>query len=207
MRNMENLSSKIGTRIKELRNDSGLAQKWLAEVAGLSPGLISRIENGLTMPSIPTLQVIADALNTEIGFFFQEREEKSYIITHPGERRQLLATSGRHGKIAYEIELLTEGMKNFFMEPFIVTHVGKEEEVDLRTHYGQEFMYILEGRTRLTLGSKEVILEKGDVAYWDGNVPHKAIGLTKKPARSLHVHLMPGKWTRRFQLNDISERQ
>ena len=207
MRSMENLSGKIGIRIKELRNDFGLAQKLLAEMAGLSPGLISRIENGLTMPSIPTLQMIADALNTEIGFFFTEREEKSYIITHPGERREVVSTSGHRGKIAYEIELLAEGMENFFMEPFIVTHVGKEGEVESRTHNGQEFMYILEGKTCLTLGTQEFILKKGDAAYWNGSVPHKSIGLTKRPTRSLNVHLIPGKWTRTFQLSELPGRR
>jgi hypothetical protein len=32
------------------------------------------------MPSIPTLQIIADTLKTEIGFSFTEREERGYII-------------------------------------------------------------------------------------------------------------------------------
>jgi hypothetical protein len=36
--------------------------------------------NGLTMPSIPTLEIIVDTLKAEIGFFFTEREEKGYII-------------------------------------------------------------------------------------------------------------------------------
>ena len=205
MRNRDDLAKKIGSRIKELRSDSGLTQKLLAGATGLSPALISRIENGLTMPSVPTLQIIADTLKTEIGFFFIEREEKGYILSHPGERREVVSRSGPHGKIAYEIELLTEGMENFFMEPFIVTQVGKEGEVESRTHNGQEFMYILEGKTRLTLGSKEFILKKGDAAYWNGSVPHKAIGLTKRPTRSLHVHLMPGKWTRTFQLTELPD--
>ena len=205
MRNKDDLAKKIGRRIKKLRNDSGLTQKMLAAVTGLSTGLISRIENGLAMPSIPTLQIIADSLETDIGFFFRERGKKDYILSHPGARRKVVSKSGPHGEIAYEIELLAEGMENFFMEPFIVTHVGKEGEVEARTHNGQEFMYILEGKTRLTLGSKDFILKKGDAAYWNGSVPHKAIGLTRRPTRSLHVHLMPGKWTRTFQLNELPE--
>jgi transcriptional regulator with XRE-family HTH domain len=205
MRNKDDLAKKIGSRIKELRSDSALTQKVLAGVTGLSPALISRIENGLSMPSIPTLQIIADSLKTEIGFFFAEREEKGYILSHVGERREVVSRSGPHGKIAYVIELLTEGMENFFMEPFIVTLVGEEGAVESRTHNGQEFMYVLEGRTCLTLGSKEFILRKGDAAYWNGSVPHKAIGLTNRPTRSLHVHLMPGKWTRMFQLAEIPD--
>ncbi len=57
---------KIGSRIKGPRNDSSLTQKLLAGVTGLSPGLIFRIENGLTRHSIPTLQIIADSLKTEM---------------------------------------------------------------------------------------------------------------------------------------------
>ena len=203
MRNKDDLSKQIGLRIKQLRKSSALTQKVLAEASGLSPGLLSRIENGLTMPSIPTLQMIADALKAEIGFFFQEAEEKGFIITRPGERRVVASRSEPNEKIAYEIELLTEGMEDLFMEPFIVTHVGSEGEVELRTHNGQEFMYVLEGKTKLTLGSKEFTLKKGDAAYWHGHIPHKAVGLTKKPTRSLNVHFIPGKWTRTFQLNGL----
>ena len=199
----DDLARRIGTRVKDHRRESGLTQKKLAEATGLSPGLISRIENGLAMPSIPTLQIISDILKTEIGYFFKDEEENGYIVTHPGNRRIVISRSGPHGKLAYELELLAEGMKNPFMEPAIVMHVGKEGEVEARTHDGQEFMYVLEGTMKLTLGSKEFILKKGNAAYWNGNVPHKGIGLGRKLAKALHVHLIPGKWTGTFQYDDL----
>ena len=207
MENKNDLTRRIGARLKELRKGSGLTQKRMAEAAGLSPGLLSRIENGLTMPSIPTLQIISNTLKTEIGYFFQDEEEKGYIVTSPGDRRMVVSESGPPGKIAYELELLAEGMMNPFMEPAIVTHVGKEGEVQPRIHDGQEFMYVLEGRMKLTLGAKEFVLKKGNAAYWNGNIPHKGIGLGKKPARSLHVHLIPGRWTGTFQHFDLSGRR
>jgi transcriptional regulator with XRE-family HTH domain len=197
------LARRIGSRVKGLRKESGLTQKSLAEAAELSPGLLSRIENGLTMPSIPTLQIISNTLKADIGYFFQDGEEEGFIITHPGERRVVVSKSGVHRRIAYELELLAEGMKNPFMEPAIVTYVGEESEVQPRTHDGQEFMYVLEGKMKLTLGEKEFILRKGNAAYWNGSVPHKAIGLGKKLSSSLHVHLIPGRWTGTFQHEDL----
>ena len=203
MENKDDLARRIGSKVKELRKESGLPQKKLADATGLSPGLLSRIENGLAMPSIPTLDLISNTLKAEIGYFFQDQEEKGYIITNPGDRRVVISKSGPHRRIAYELELLAEGMRNPFMEPAIVTHVGEEEEVEARIHDGQEFMYVLEGKIKLTLGTKEFILKKGNAAYWNGNVPHKAIGLGQKPGRSLHVHLIPGKWTGTFQHDDL----
>jgi len=203
MENKDDLARRIGSKVKELRKESGLTQKRLAEATGLSPGLLSRIENGLAMPSIPTLDLISNTLKAEIGYFFQDQGEKGYIITNPGNRRVVVSKSGPHERVAYELELLAEGMKNPFMEPAIVTHVGEEEEVEARIHDGQEFMYVLEGRMKLTLGSKEFILRNGNAAYWNGTVPHKGISLGRKPAKALHVHLIPGRWTGTFQYEDL----
>jgi len=205
MQNKSGLAEKIGSRVKALRKGSGLNQKRLAEAAGLSPGLLSRIENGLTMPSIPTLQIISDTLKTEIGYFFKDQEENGFVVTHPGKRRIVISKSRANGKRAYELELLAEGMNNPFMEPALVTPLGKDEEVLPRTHDGQEFMYLLEGKIKLTVGPKEFILKKGNAAYWNGNVPHKTVRVGQKMARALHVHLIPGRWTGTFQYEDISE--
>ncbi len=207
MENKDDLARKIGTRVKELRKESDLTQKKLADATGLSPGLLSRIENGLAMPSIPTLQIISNTLKTEIGYFFKDGEEGGYVVTHPGQRRVVVSRSGPHGKLAYELELLAEGMNNPFMEPAIVTPVGKDDEVLPRTHDGQEFMYVLEGRMKLTLGAKDFILKQGNAAYWNGNVPHKTIRLGRKTTRSLHVHLIPGRWTGTFQHVDLPAQQ
>jgi len=48
------------------------------------------------MPSIPALQTIADALHTDIGFFFTEREKKGYILSHPDERHDVVSRSGQY---------------------------------------------------------------------------------------------------------------
>lgn len=199
----DDLARKIGKKVRELRKRSGWTQRRLAEATELSPGLLSRIENGLTMPSIPTLQLVANTLKTQIGYFFQEDEGTNYIVTYPGRRRIVVSRTGPKGALAYELELLAEGMKNPFMEPAIVTYVGKEGEVEDRVHDGQEFMYVLEGKIKLTLDGRDFILKKGNAAYWNGNVRHRGVSVGKKPAKSLHVHLIPGRWTGTFEHNEL----
>ena len=200
MENKDEFARQIGHRIKELRKEAGLTLKKLAKATQLSAPLISKIENGLAMPSIPTLRLIAEALKVNTGYFFRDEEERGYVISRQGNRKIVVSERGPSKKISYELELLAEGMVNPYMEPAIVTLMGKDQdkEIELATHEGQESMYVIEGRMELTLGEKKYSLKKGDAAYWNGSVPHKGISLSKKPAKTLNVHLVPGKRTGTF---------
>ncbi len=193
MENKDDLTKRIGTRLKERRKAMGLSMKQLAEDTKLSPPLFSRIENGFVMPSIQTLQEIANALKVDIGYFFKKEEERGFVITREGSRRQKYSKRGSKRKVTYGLELLAEGMENPFMEPCIVTEFARpHEHFPLAKHDGQEFVYVLEGRLELTLGEKAFTLNKGDAAYFIGDIPHGGKSLSKKPARTINVHLIPG---------------
>jgi len=193
MSNKDALVGRIGKNLKALRQGMGLSQKSLAGASGLSPTLISRIEGGLVMPSIATLQEIADRLKSDIGYFFKEKETKSYVITRKGTRKVSQAKRGPKGKVTYGLELLAEGMENPFMEPCIVTEYARAgEEFQLARHDGQEFIYVLEGKLELTLGEEKFTLNEGDAAYFLGEIPHGGKSLGKRTARTLNVHLIPG---------------
>ena len=203
MSNQDALAGRIGANLKTLRLESGLSQKSLAEATQLSPTLISRIESGLVRPSIATLELIAQSLKVDIGFFFQDEEKGQYWISQKEKRKTVPYQRG------YNIETLVDGMENRFMDPAIITlkEKGEEEKVELATHEGQEFMYVLEGKVEVILGSKRFVLKQGDAAYWNGSVPHKGVSLGKKPARTLNVHLIPGKRTGTFMLRKATEKR
>ena len=196
------LTKRIGTRLKELRKQADLTLKQLAAMTELSPALLSRIENSLVMPSIQTLQAISSSLMVDIDYFFRREEEKGYAISYSGSRNILFSRRGSNGEITYEIEPLVEGFENSFMEPVAMTVLAKDQngDNDLVTHEGQEFMYILEGRVRLTLGLKKFVLKKGDAAYWNATIPHSGRTIGKIPAKTLNVALMPGTRTDAFQM-------
>jgi len=203
MSNQDALAGRIGANLKTLRLQSGLSQKSLAEATQLSPTLISRIESGLVRPSIATLELIAQSLKVDIGYFFQDEEKGQYSISQKEKRKTVPYQRG------YNIETLVDGMENRFMDPAIITlkEKGEEEKVELATHEGQEFMYVLEGKVELILGSKRFVLKQRDAAYWNGSVPHKGVSLGKKPARTLNVHLIPGKRTGTFMLRKDTEKR
>ena len=197
------LAIRIGSRLKELRRVMGLSMKQLAEKTGLSAPLFSRIENGLVMPSISTLQTISDYLKVDIGYFFKQEEAKGFVVTRQGERR--IARSKRLWKKrpVYALELLAAGMENPFMEPCIVRALATpEDDFQMARHDGQEFVFLLEGKLELTLGEKKFVLNEGDAAYFIGEIPHGGKSLSKKPAKTLNVHLIPGTRIGTFQASE-----
>ncbi len=60
------VKSRIGLKIKLLRNKLGISQEKLAELSELSKNSIGAIERGTSSPAIDTLERIANALGIEL---------------------------------------------------------------------------------------------------------------------------------------------
>jgi transcriptional regulator with XRE-family HTH domain len=61
------LRQHIGTQIRDLRVEAGITQSALAAAGGIDPAHLSRIEHGLTQPSIDVLVAIGAALGGDLG--------------------------------------------------------------------------------------------------------------------------------------------
>ena len=86
----------IGTRLKELRKARRLRITGLAEKSGVSTGLISQIERDLVVPSVVNLYRIAQALGTDINYFFENDRARAAAITRRGEHKKMITDQG-HG--------------------------------------------------------------------------------------------------------------
>jgi transcriptional regulator with XRE-family HTH domain len=64
------LKKELGKKIKNIRKSKNITQERLAEIIGIDPKNVSRIENGNSYPSADTLTAIANALNVEIYELF-----------------------------------------------------------------------------------------------------------------------------------------
>jgi transcriptional regulator with XRE-family HTH domain len=185
----QDLAQRIGGRVRRLRDEAGLTLKDLAAAAGVSAPFLSRLENGLSLASIPTLQGLADALQVDIESLFQKADRRPYTVSRIGKRRVAHRIKSPEDRPLYEMELLAEGMDSPLMEPALVTILSRK--VSPTTHGGQEFCYVLEGRVEVLLGSERLVLGPGDAAYWDGRLPHGA--------KTLNVHLVPGRRSGSFE--------
>ena len=91
---------------------------------------------------------------------------------------------------SYKYQALAGNFQNRKAEPFVVTVEPKENvEVGLNSHPGQEFNYVLEGKIKFFLGTKQMILEPGDSIYFDSGIAHGMLALENKPSRFLAIIL------------------
>ena len=72
------LQMEFGARLKEIRTSLNCSQKELSEQTGLNLRTIQRIENNEVKPSLYSLKVIGEALNTDLSDFVKTSESKPY---------------------------------------------------------------------------------------------------------------------------------
>ena len=70
------LEVSIGHQVREFRTKLNMTVSDLAKQAELSAGMLSKIENGMTSPSLSTLQSLSRALNVPVTAFFRKFEEQ-----------------------------------------------------------------------------------------------------------------------------------
>ena len=72
----------LAIRVKELRNQKGMSQEFLAEESGLSLRTIQRIEKGESNPTGESLKRLANALDVSPDDLidWSIKEDKSYLI-------------------------------------------------------------------------------------------------------------------------------
>ena len=68
------IKSKIGVRIKELREVKRMSQKDLAYTSDLDRSYIASVENGKRNISIVNIEKIADALGVTLKDFFNAKD-------------------------------------------------------------------------------------------------------------------------------------
>jgi len=176
----------IGHQVKEYRNKLGMTVADLARQAGLSAGMLSKIENGATSPSLATLQAMSKALNVPVTAFFRKFEEQrdaTYVKAGEG-----LAIERRGTRAGHQYHLLGHSIgKSLVVEPYLVTLTETSDVFPIFQHAGQEFIYIVDGEVVYRHGDKLYPMSAGDSLFFDADAPHGPEELKRLPIRLLSV--------------------
>ncbi len=180
------LELSIGGQVREFRKKLDMTVTELAKQAGLSSGMLSKIENGLTSPSLATMQALSAALNVPVTAFFRQFEEqRDATFVRAGEGLKIERRGSRSGHI-YRLLGHSFG-KNVTMEPYVVTLTEESEVFPLFQHNGNELIYLLEGELDYHHGGVSYRLTPGDSLFFDANAPHGPENLIKLPIHFLSV--------------------
>ncbi|MEK6721302.1 MAG: XRE family transcriptional regulator [Chloroflexota bacterium] len=180
----------IGDRVRDERRRLGLTLQEVAARSGLSLGMISKVENAQTSPSLRTLARLSQALEVPITTFFRGfEEERDASFVKAGTGIELVREGTRHGH-RYTLLAAPKGPQRR-LHPFLVTLVKASETFPLFQHEGVEFLYMLDGRLTYRFGRHTYELEPGDSLLLDGTVAHGPEALTELPIRFLSITVEP----------------
>ncbi len=172
----------IGANIRQLRLGAKASLTEVAKRAGITKSTLSKIETGQISSPISTLLSIASALGIHLSdFVLEETPEKKYTLTRKGEGHLIVRDGSRFG---YAYEGLAVGFQGRLVEPFLLTIAPGDKE-GVFTHGGQEFIYMLSGHVKMTVGSDVFEMKEGDFLYFDPTQTHKTKLIGKKPAQFL----------------------
>ena len=180
------LEQAIGREVRRQREKLDITISELAKAAGLSAGMLSKIENGATSPSLASLQALAQALQVPLTTFFRDFDEmRTATFVKAG---QGLAIERRGTRAGHQYQLLGHVPTGPLMvEPYLITLTGKSDVFPAFQHAGVEFLYMLEGEVVYRHGSRTYLMTPGDSLYFDADAPHGPEELRVLPIRYISV--------------------
>lgn len=176
----------VGPRIRATRRKRGLTLAELAELTTISQSTLSRLEGGKRRPTLELLLTLARAFDIQID------ELVNAPVT--GDPRVHLRPVTRHGMTYVPLSRRPGGIQTYKV---IIPGTGRAAEPELNTHVGYEWIYVIDGRLRLLLGDRDMVLKSGEVAEFDGSVPH---WLGSADGVSVEMLLLSGKQGERAHL-------
>lgn len=187
-RNERNLERAIGRAVRDLRQRRGQTVVEAAQAAGLSAGMLSKIENGATSPSLATLQALADALDVPVTSLFRHFEApRPAVHTRAGAA---VGTTGAGTRAGHHYDLLGHlgaHSAGVTVEPYLITLTTDSDTFPTFQHEGLEVLYMLEGAVDYRHGDQLYPLRPGDSLFFDADAPHGPEVLVDLPARYLSI--------------------
>lgn len=192
----------LGERLKEIRQRAGFSLRELARQAGVSPSLVSQIENGKSQPSVGTLYTFARLLGVSVDELFEADEqahERALALEeqpddewhgtgrmnpvnawHPSEyanRVSVVHPSHRPQitmaeGVVWERLAATPEHAVNFMKVTYAPGATSSAGGEMVTHEGYEYALVLKGELVVTVGQEVFHLREGESFGFDCSIPH-----------------------------------
>lgn len=174
----------IGEKLRALRLKKKMGLVELGQHSGLSPALLSKIERGRLIPTLPTLLRISLVFSVGLEHFFQAATRPTLAVVRRAERRRfpetLDASTPGYFFESLDFPALERSMNAYFVE-------FEETASGLHAHGGAEFLYVIDGELLVSVGPEVHELAAGDSMYFDSSVTHRYQRRGGGPCRAIVV--------------------
>lgn len=174
----------IGKKLKTTRLRNDMTIQELAESSNVSSNMISRIERGLTTPSVEIIVRLANSFGMSINYFVEEAEKGSTLVhTKKGQGEPIFFFEDKH-----QIISLTQGLRDPNFTVFCDTIEQNCSSGDgYMIHSGEEFALVTEGMLEFIVDDERYVLEEGDSIVFKASLPHRWCNLYQGKTHVLWV--------------------
>jgi len=184
-------SNELGVRLASLRKLNGLTLEQLASRAEITKSYLSKLERGLSSPTIATLLKLARALGLDSEQLIGAHSHQDEIVLVKASDRVPFSRSDEREGYTYEAIAATRLSKS--MVPFIMCPPHTlDEGKDLVSHAGEELIFLVAGKMEVVFADRRVRMDAGDAIYFDASIPHRSRSIGKSQAQALVVVSAPG---------------
>ena len=174
-------------RLKRLRELKGMSLEELAARTGLTKSYLSKVERGVSVPSIATALKVAEAFEVGVSDLFGVTTPSTdFVVVRKNERKPFK----RRGVNAlhHRYEAIAPGPAHGLFEAFVV-HPAFEEWPGYKRpqHSGQEMVFVVKGRIDVSFPHSSVQLAAGDCIVFSGQLPHRLLSLRPQRAEALVI--------------------
>ena len=181
----------LGITIRELRQRHGLTIAQVSAQAGISRGMLSKIENAQTSAGLDVLNRIAQALGVSLSMLFRNFDvpQGGAQLVKKGSGMEVVRKGTKSGH-TYHLLAYDQGPRKLF-EPFLITMEDVAERFPVFQHPGTEFIHMLKGVIEYRHGQQTYVLHPGDTLTFQGEIPHGPERLIKTPIQFLSIFVYP----------------
>lgn len=163
---------RLGMKLRLARRAKGFTLRALAQRSRCSESLLSKVENGRALPSLPLVHRLVRVLETNISWLFEESEPEDSPVSRQGARPivKLDKRLGDGAGVSFERIIPFRG-GHLLQSNIHHIDVGGRSGAAI-SHEGEETGYVLCGSIELILDGTAYHLNEGDSFCFPSDVPH-----------------------------------
>lgn len=182
----------VGSRLKQVREATGLSQRELARRAGVTNGTISLIEQNRNSPSVASLRRVLQGIPMSLAeFFSQEVPAADQTVFRADELVEIANEANRKAEGAISFRQVGDAAKHNLQILNEVYAPGADTGRSMLQHPSTEGGIVIEGRLELTVGTEKSILGPGEAYLFDSRIPHRFRNPFDEPCRVISACTPP----------------
>ncbi len=192
MKTVENNKlAEVSLRIREMREIFGYTQEEMAAKTEVSAEEYAKYESGALDFPFSFIHKCSLVFGVDITNLLEGKSARlsSYTVTRKGMGHFTAKEDG------IEIQNLAPMFRKKIAEPYWVKYEYDEklqnEPINLATHSGQEFDFVMSGRLKVQVGDNVEYLDEGDSIYYNSSTPHGMVAVDGKDCLFVAV-VLPG---------------